>query len=217
MQLFADFYNKFADGVRSGLYARYEEITPKKWESCRGIDFSFGYNQNSTPEQMLSVDELVDSFVDIVSKNGNLLLNVGPRADGSIPELQLQRLLGLGEWLDTNGEAIFGTRPWIEAEGRLEGDGTEVRFTQKGDVVYMILLDKPEKPTLRISGLKARRNTTITLLGNPGPLDWESKETGILVTLPEDMEQSSAYTLKISPQPWRLMEKNFDDKKGSNR
>ena len=101
-------------------------------------------SQNSTPLQMLSVDELVDSFVDIVSKNGNLLLNVGPKADGSIPELQLQRLLGLGEWLDSNGEAIFETRPWIEAEGRLEGEGTDLRFTQKGDVIYVILLDEPE-------------------------------------------------------------------------
>ena len=229
LQLFADYYNKFADGVlndRWGVgvsdyttpeYARYEEITPKKWESCRGIDFSFGYNQNSTPLQMLSVDELVDSFVDIVSKNGNLLLNVGPKADGSIPELQLQRLLGLGEWLDSNGEAIFETRPWIEAEGRLEGEGTDVRFTQKGDVIYVILLDEPKKRSVMISGLKARRNTTISLLGNPGRLDWESQEMGILVTLPESMKQSAAYTLKISPQPWRLMEKSFDGKKGSDR
>ena len=68
-----------------------------------------------------------------------------------------------------------------------------------------------------ISGLKAKRNTTISLLGNPGPLDWESKEMGILVTLPEGMKQSAAYTLKISPQPWRLMEKSFDPKKGSKR
>ena len=229
LQLFADYYNKFADGVlndRWGVgisdyttpeYAWYEEITPKKWESCRGIDFSFGYNQNSTPLQMLSVDELVDSFVDIVSKNGNLLLNVGPNADGSIPELQLQRLMGLGEWLDMNGEAIFETRPWIEAEGRLEGEGTEVRFTQKGDVIYVILLDEPKKRSVMISGLKAKRNTTLSLLGNPSRLDWESQEMGILVTLPESMKQSAAYTLKISPQPWRLMEKSFEGKKGSNR
>ena len=132
---------------------------------------------------MLSVDELVDSFVDIVSKNGNLLLNVGPNADGSIPELQLQRLMGLGEWLDMNGEAIFETRPWIEAEGRLEGEGTEVRFTQKGDVIYVILLDEPKKRSVMISGLKAKRNTTLSLLGNPSRLDWESQEMGILARI----------------------------------
>ena len=213
LQLFADYYNKFADGVlndRWGVgisdyttpeYARYEEITPKKWESCRGIDFSFGYNQNSTPLQMLSVDELVDSFVDIVSKNGNLLLNVGPNADGSIPELQLQRLMGLGEWLDMNGEAIFETRPWIEAEGRLEGEGTEVRFTQKGDVIYVILLDEPKKRSVMISGLKAKRNTTLSLLGNPSRLDWESQEMGILVTLPESMKQSPPTLSRFRPSP----------------
>ncbi len=156
---------------------------------------------------MLSVDELVDSFVDIVSKNGNLLLNVGPKADGSIPELQKERLLGLTKWLDINGEAIFDTRPWIEAEGKLEGEGTGIRFTQKGDVVYVILLDEPKDRRVMISSLKPKRNTTISLLGNSSPLVWDSKEMGILVTLPESMKQSPAYTLKISPQPWRLMEK----------
>ena len=116
-----------------------------------------------------------------------------------------------------NGEAIFETRPWIEAEGRLEGEGTEVRFTQKGDVVYAILLDEPKKRSVVISSLKAKRNTTISLLGDPGSLDWETREMGILVTLPESMKQSAAYTLKISPQPWRLMEKSFDGNKGSGR
>ena len=69
---------------------------------------------------MIPVADLVHMFVDIVSKNGNLLLNVGPMPDGTIPDIQLSRLRGLGDWLRVNGEAIFGTRPWVRAEGRAE-------------------------------------------------------------------------------------------------
>ena len=73
----------------------------------------------------MSSDELVRMFIDIVSKNGNLLLNVGPMADGTIPELQQKCLLGFGEWMKTNGEALYGTRPWIRAEGETS-EGIEI-------------------------------------------------------------------------------------------
>ncbi len=86
---------------------------PYKWEACRGVGFSFGYNQNETNADHLNTDELIRLFVDIVSKNGNLLLNVGPMPDGTIPALQMQRLDALGAWIEINGAAIFGTRPWI--------------------------------------------------------------------------------------------------------
>ncbi|MBL7201759.1 MAG: alpha-L-fucosidase [Anaerolineae bacterium] len=117
---------------RTPEYASFDETTDFKWEATRGIGYSFGYNRNEGPENYLSVEELVRSFVDIVSKNGNLLLNVGPMADGTIPELQRERLLGLGQWLAVNGEAIFGTRPWVRAEGRTT-EGIGVRFTQSGE------------------------------------------------------------------------------------
>src|SRR6185503_4313076 len=116
-------------------YARYDHIVEKKWEATRGIGHSFGYNQNEGPEDYLSVDTLVRMFVDIVSKNGNLLLDIGPMADGTIPQLQRDRLVGLGTWLETNGEAIFDTRPWLRAEGTASATSTTipVRFTQKDD------------------------------------------------------------------------------------
>ena len=116
-------------------YDSYAQVTEHKWEATRGIGHSFGYNANEGADDYLSVTELVRSLVDIVSKNGNLLLNVGPMADGTIPDLQRDRLLGLGAWLDVNGEAIFETRPWLSAEGRC-GDGTRVRFTQREDALY---------------------------------------------------------------------------------
>jgi alpha-L-fucosidase len=73
---------------------------------------------------------LIYHFVDIVSKNGNLLLDVGPEADGTIPPVQMSRLVALGAWLKQNGEAIYGTHPWTRADGETT-DGLRVRFTQK--------------------------------------------------------------------------------------
>ncbi len=121
---------------RTPEYASFDEIQRKKWECVRGIDKSFGYNHTSQPEDFLTKDDLIHSFVDIVSKNGNLLLNVGPRGvDAQIPELQLQRLEWLEEFLAENSEAVHGTRPWKRAE-----EGASVRFTEKQGVVYRIVL-----------------------------------------------------------------------------
>ena len=94
------------------------------------VGFSFGYNRNEGDEHHLPIDALIHLFVDIVAKNGNLLLNIGPMADGTIPELQMRRLDGLGDWLATNGEAIFDTRPWHVADGAT-AEGIGVRYTQR--------------------------------------------------------------------------------------
>ena len=83
-------------------YGVFEKIKKKKWEQTRGIGNSFGYNQFEKEEHYISRDELINMFIDIVSKNGNLLLNIGPKADGSIPEIQKKRLFELGEWLRIN-------------------------------------------------------------------------------------------------------------------
>jgi alpha-L-fucosidase len=214
--IFSEYYNKFPEGVinnRWGMdfadittpeYETYEQATPKKWESCRGIGFSFGYNRAEGPEHMLSVDKLVDMFVDVVSKNGNLLLDVGPEADGTITELQVERLRGLGQWLSTNGEAIFGTRPWVRAEGKTV-DGTEVRFTRKGESVYAVLLDKPKSSSLTIESLLADEKTAVQLLGAKGDLRWSQNGRDLTVTLPANLVDSPAYALKITPKPWKLV------------
>ena len=161
-ELFADYYNQFPDGLVNNRftqrfelhegnivsdnhrdfetpeYASFDEIREQKWESCRGIGASFGYNQQEGAEHHLTVQDLVRSFVDIVSKNGNLLLNIGPMADGSIPAIQRERLLGLGTWLDVNGAAIFDTRPWVTAEGATDA-GIDVRFTRADATLYATL------------------------------------------------------------------------------
>ncbi|MCX8183720.1 MAG: alpha-L-fucosidase, partial [Crenarchaeota archaeon] len=91
-------------------YNVYSKITKEKWECVRGLGYSFGYNRNEGVEHMISLKRLVHLLVDVVSKNGNLLIGVGPMANGTIPEIQCRRLLELGEWLSTNGEAIYGSR-----------------------------------------------------------------------------------------------------------
>ncbi|MCS7219811.1 MAG: alpha-L-fucosidase [Anaerolineae bacterium] len=224
--LFADYYNRIPDGLvndrftqrfelgpegfalpdhydfRTPEYTSFREITPFKWEATRGIGASFGYNQNEGPAQYLSVEALVHLLVDIVSKNGNLLLNVGPMADGTIPDLQKERLLGLGQWLDVNGEAIFDTRPWVKAEATTP-DGVPVRFTQKGDVLYAILLGTPQDRQVVIPGLQAQANTGITLLGNDSPLAWRQEDEGLAITLSAGWPTSPAHALKITPLPHR--------------
>lgn len=122
-------------------YSTQDEICTGKWEANRGIGRSFGYNRTEGPEDHLSARELVHTLVDVVSKNGNLLLNVGPRADGTIPDLQRERLTALGEWLDTNGVAIFGTRPWAVAEDR--SSDVPVRYTWRDGTLYATALEWP--------------------------------------------------------------------------
>lgn len=219
-ELFADYYNAVPEGLvnnrftqdfridETGIvsdvhadfetpeYTTYKEIRPRKWEACRGVGASFGYNQMEGPEHYLSVEELVRSFVDIVSKNGNLLLNVGPMADGTIPPMQRERLLGLGEWLAVNGEAIFGSRPWERAEGTTDG-GVPVRFTRKGETVYALLLDKPATPSVVIDGVSLPQGGAVHLLGRDEALAWQAVDGGLRVELPT-LPDAPAYALRLS-------------------
>ena len=125
---------------RTPEYRTYADIRKEKWETCRGIGHSFGYNQLEGEHSMMTGTDLIRSLVDTVSKNGNLLLNVGPMADGTIPEMQRRPLSELGTWLSRNGDAIYGTRPWSQAEGR-SAEGHDLRFTQTDDAVYVTVME----------------------------------------------------------------------------
>ncbi|MEM9675474.1 MAG: alpha-L-fucosidase, partial [Bacteroidota bacterium] len=176
-------------------YQVLDSIAQKKWETCRGIGLSFGYNQTEDIAEFLSVDELVDSFVDIVSKNGNLLLNIGPKADGTIPEGQRIRLEGLGAWLATNGEAIFGSRPWTQAEATTT-EGGRVRFTQKDGAVYMILLDEPENSSVTINDFPLSSINSLNALEANQTINFQLEGGTLTLELPE-MEEASAYAFKM--------------------
>ena len=128
---------------RTPEYATFDKIETRKWEATRGMSHSFGYNRRDTDADYESVESLVHSFIDTVSKNGNLLLNVGPRGeDAQIPAEQIARLEGFGAWLNANGEGIYGTRPWSRAEGTTDG-GLAVRFVEKSDALYAHILGTP--------------------------------------------------------------------------
>jgi len=213
--IFSEYYNKLPDGIindRFGVefsdfttpeYTHYKKITLKKWEANRGVGFSFGYNQAEGPEHCLTAEGLVHLLVDVVSKNGNLLLAVGPKADGTIPEIQEDRVRALGKWLRVNGEAIYGTRPWVRAEGQTS-DGAEVRFTRKAGALYAMLLAKPKGPTVTIGSLAAAENTTVQMLGVDGHLRWTRKGNDLDVALPDRLPGSHAWALKIAPEPRSL-------------
>ena len=213
--IFADYYNNFPDGVinnrweirKDGApdrhhdfetpeYKTMDDIYPEKWETCRGMGYSFGYNHVEGPEQTIKEDELIHLLIDVTAKNGNLLLNVGPKADGSIPEIQEQRLRALGSWLNTNGEAIFGTRPWDRASGKT-GGGIDVRFTRKGDVLYAILLARPEGGEITIGGITPPEDALVSMLGS-GYREWSAEDGNLKITLPEEYPEAHAYAFKIS-------------------
>jgi alpha-L-fucosidase len=212
LQLIADYYNSNPEGViddrwsveigdfTTPEYQHYDTITARKWESTRGLGYSFGYNRMERAEHMLSVDELVDFFVDVVSKNGNLLLNIGPRADGSVSKLQSERILGLGKWLATNGEGIYGSRPWRVAEGAA-ADKARVRFTRKNGAVYAFLLDHPAGRSVTFRGLRAGEGTTISMLGARGPLRWENIGDDCRVWLPRRTPRGPALGFRFSRDP----------------
>ncbi|MFX1406223.1 MAG: alpha-L-fucosidase [Promethearchaeota archaeon] len=222
-EIFAYYYNKIPEGIINDRWIQYKKkgenfpkvhfwdfLTPeyeifdkimtKKWEANRGIGNSYGFNKFETEEHYLKIDELIKMFIDIVSKNGNLLLNIGPKADGSIPELQKKAILGLGKWLEINGEAIYGTRPWIKAEKKTF-DNIDVKFTKTKNSLFVILLNKSKGKKVVIKSLKINPNSEIQLLGYNNPIKWSQVDNNLILEIPKDLFDSSAYSFKITPIP----------------
>lgn len=182
-------------------YFTFNEVKSRKWEAVRSCGLSFGYNQLDTEDHYLSADTLIDMMVDIVSKNGNFLLNVGPRSDGTIPEGQKQRLLSIGKWLAVNGDAIYGTRPWLIAESNTT-DGGRVRFTTKGDALYIILLDDPEGSRISVKNLTLKEGSKVTMLGyGSDALEISQRDGTLAIQLPYPLNASEAYAFKAVPVP----------------
>ena len=165
----------------------------------------------------LSDTVVVQNLCDIVSKNGNLLLNVSLRADGSLPDDQKKVLVNVGQWLDINGEAIFGARTWkIFGEGPTKIQGgdfrqnrtpftsSDIRFTKKGDTLYAIILGRPKEKAVVIHSLKrgspveSAPISRIEMLGNVGRLKWEMRDDGLMVTLPEIIACDYACVLRVT-------------------
>jgi len=233
MGVISHFYNQRPQGVMcikqrpwQGLYANgiatldYERgkashILKEPWQTDDSIG-SWGYNP-SVPYMQPGM--VVDKLIDIVSKNGNLLLNIPIRADGTLDQQATDLLIEVGEWLDVNGEAIYETRPWAVFG---EGYGTikphdkksrltarDIRYTTKQQVLYAFVMDWPavgEPVTMEFvtstfqpsADFPHGKIKQVELLGHDGPLQWESHPDGLQVMMPEKQPCQHAYVMRIS-------------------
>ncbi|MEQ8835734.1 MAG: alpha-L-fucosidase, partial [Lacipirellulaceae bacterium] len=158
---------------------------------------------------------VIHDFIDIVAKNGQLLLNISPKADGTIPEDQRKVLAKLGEWLKANGESIYGTRPWkIYGEGptQMEKGGhftkhvdytaQDIRFTTKGDTLYAISLGTPQiqltiKSLAKGSPHYSDEVSKVTTLNGNYIASWSQDDVGLHIELSPDAPQQIAYAFRI--------------------
>jgi alpha-L-fucosidase len=181
---------------RTPEYAVLHITSERKWEMARGVGHSFGANRAERPEDIIGEAELIQMFVDIVSKNGNLLIGVGPRPDGTIPEMQQAPLRGLGRWLAVNGEAIYGSRPWVLAS-TTTSEGLPVRFTRCDEAVYAHLYGVPPTRRVGLRAIDASRVRRVRLVGHDEPLEWSDEDGVLSVTLPERLPVSAVTVLDL--------------------
>ena len=182
------------------------------WQVDHPIGSTWGYTREMT---VSGPGAIVRALVDTVSKNGNFLLNISPQADGTIPQVQQNTLLAVGEWLRVNAQAIYATHAWTRfGETVPRGQpGIDVRFTVKGDTLYAIVLGGSfgSQAIIRSlatgTGALAGKVTGVSLLGNPGSLPFTQDSEGLKVTLPDPAPGKYGYTLeivglKINPPLW---------------
>ncbi len=226
-QFMAYYYNNAADwnkgvviNTKFGYGDNIQVFDIERGKSDKARDFpwqtdtsigkkSWGYiegEENKTPNQ------IIDDFVDIVSKNGNLLLNIGPKADGTITDEQQAVLREIGGWLKVNGEAIYATRPWeVASEGTVAGTSgafsdneesqytaKDIRFTKKGDKLYAISLAWTDTDVVIKSIGDDKKVKGISMLGSDETISWEQTSEGLRVAFPEKMPTDYAHALEIT-------------------
>ena len=180
------------------------------WEECRGMGMSFGFNRAENINDYRTVKELLFMLVDIVSRGGNLLLNIGPDADGTIPVIMQDRLLHMGQWLAANGEAIYGSRSWIKDAQWSKGKkpeftrhdfhygfpiynmtinpkpGNAVKkfyFTRKGTNLYAISPEWPKGDKIFINDVKLGEKSSASLLGCDKELPVVDRKGGVEIDI----------------------------------
>jgi alpha-L-fucosidase len=177
------------------------------WEESRGMGQSYGYNRMEKLKDYKTADELIIILTDIVSKGGNLLLDIGPAADGTIPVIMEDRLTGMGKWLEVNGDAIYSTKAWKHDRQWSPGKQPEIKggeyqtdydvnewvkpnpshayiemfFTRKGDNLYAIV--PHYRPELLIRHVSLRPGAQVSILGCGKKISWKQSEQGIAVDL----------------------------------
>lgn len=175
------------------------DIRTGEWQVDSKIGSTWGY---TTDMHISSAASVINTLVDIVSKNGTLLLNLSPRSDGTFTKEQEETLLGIGKWLGINGDAIYDTHNWIKF-GEGGNNAPKIRFTAKNDVLYAIIIGKWPGNTVTIKSLANGQSSegeikSVTMLGSPGQLVFTQDSSGLVVTLPAVPPCDAAYTLKIT-------------------
>lgn len=169
------------------------KVIGPKWQSCTTFGTSFGYLEN---DKYKSVKAVIKEMVEVISRNGNFLVNIGPKADGTIPDEQIKRLRSMGNWLKINGDAIYGSRYWKENHQK-EG---HLAFTTKGNSLFAIALEKPVESFV-IKGTKGWTKTNIksvALLGSEDEVLWQMTKEGVQITPPKNLGKSQyAWSFKI--------------------
>lgn len=198
-------------GVLDLERGRLDSLRTDTWITDTSIDKN-SWCYITTPDYK-SVNTMVANLVDRVSKNGNTLLNIAPRPDGTIPQEQVTRLIEIGKWLKVNGEAIYGTRYWKkygEGPTHFKGGGfidkkklvytsKDIRFTTKGNALYAIALDWPENEIVVKSfrKLEPGKIQSVIMLDVKGELKWEQTKDGLRIQTPKNKPCKYAYSFKI--------------------
>ena len=179
-----------------------ENPVPHPWEECRGIGTSFGYNRTEGLSDYSSAKQLIKLLISTVAAGGNLLLDIGPAPDGTIPVIMQQRLLEIGDWLKINGEAIYGTRAYITSKkGEQINPETNktIFFTRKNSDVYILCLKWPDNG-ITLTGVSAGAAVRASMVGNSKPVS-VSKSGNKLVIMPPKLtpdDNESAYVFKLT-------------------
>lgn len=175
-----------------------ESLLSHPWEESRGIGGSYGFNRAEGIEDYNSSEELIHELIDIVSRGGNLLLNVGPTADGRIPVIMQERLVDIGNWLNVNGEAIYGTRK--SSIVKLKSTDQEAYFTSKNKELFCIFTKWTN--TISINLMNEENIKNVSLLGSDKAIKWElTKNNELIIEIPkltiDEIPCLHAWALKI--------------------
>ncbi|MBK6480037.1 MAG: alpha-L-fucosidase [Saprospiraceae bacterium] len=170
-----------------------DEGLPYPWETCMTMAGSWSYVPNDVYKP---TNEIIEKLVDIVSKGGNYLLNIGPSPEGEFDDIAYSRLKEIGAWMKINGEAIYNTRMYT-----VFGEGDRIRYTKSkdGKTTYIFLLDFPKDP-ISLTKIRFSKNTSIRMLGSNSTLSWKQNDQAVNITVPPSAQSSCdhAWVIKVT-------------------